>query len=1234
MKSRFVVLVAIISLLVFFTTSIGTVASSVTPGQTNPESWKVFPQKIMENHLTHASKVDPSASKFGPVLRKSLPEESVQAPLPDDGVAKGSFRVEEDGKVTVIIALKEAPVAAVKDKTLISKNLLKVRKEQIMAEDVLASIGGVEVTDTLEYAYNGLVARFPKEKLAEVQRAFGKESVFPTKTYYLDLAYSTVLTGAATVWTNPGYDGTDVVVGVVDTGVDYNHPDLGGTGLPTGTFPTVKVIAGWDFGDDDPDPMDLNGHGTHVAGTMAAKAATDGGVTGMAPEAKLIVAKIVKGGAGSASSADIAAAFDWMLQKKLEGVNLASINMSFGFPGGWNNPTDPEQVAIQYCVDNGIFVSLSAGNEYWSVYPSNQFYNYGENPSKFTYYPADIGIVGTPAVTPGPASTAASWNSVQRVKGYKVGATSNYYGYIAASGAPDPLSVFGPNQDLPYVYCGLGGIPTDNTSPDPNKYIPYGIDDFASVDVKGKIALIKRGTFTFGTKALNAMKQGARGVIIYNDGADPTRYDLISITVEGYGISIPVVFSNYLQGEDLRTNQATYQTVRFDGHLTDVAVHAADRMVDFSSWGTDPNLNFKPELCAPGGGIWSTVPIALGSYANYSGTSMAAPHVSGAAALIKQAHPGWTPAQVKTALMNTATLLTDPTSGLPYSPRLQGAGRINVYNALLAPVFVTDNTTNYPAEPLGDTDGATSKSFTVKLTNTSTATSYTFDLSATIQCYDNFRVHYNLSGGSVAFPGGTSVTVPAGGTALVDVTVSVADNAQFENIFVDGFVTLTPTPSGPPELHVPYTLFWGDWQDTRYTFDWIHNPVIDPPPDDPAEWTWWGYTWLYTLIGSDIYYLGLPFGATSLDQLDRNLIAISPNGDGIWDNLYPLISLMRGTPDLTFTVHKADGTYVDTVAQETYVHKNFVDYPYWDSWDNWWLWAPDPGTIPDGSYFLRFKTEVPGTLTQHSGQFQAIDLPFIVDTVSPEITVSYDIKKKPAVSGKYSFTISWTGSDDRSGLWGFDLYLDGQYVDTVSPTTTTYTFSGLPDAPHYFMVVAWDNASNYAFSICYYNTLIMGPGWNFFSFPAQTNPDPSKVLPSTPAPSALWWFNEATQKLVNKNITFALGDAYWLRLTKRTSIAFSGVLNMQPSFSIPLVKGRNDIGVPYPANIPWADVKVKKGTQTVSIDQAIKNKWIRSVSYWYVFFYKNSRYKDFMPGYGYIIYANAPLTLIFRNPLY
>ena len=1137
----------------------------------------------------------------GGISRKTgIPEpEAVPALSPDEVKnAQGNFKADENGKLTIIIDCPSKPLAAQLNEKGVAIQAADAIKAQLEAEhnQALNRLGqsgiNFEVKHTYAIAYNGLAIRIDKNDLDKVQKMFGLDQVHPSKTYYLDMEYSTVLTGATTVWANLGYKGEGMVVGVVDTGVDYNHPDLGG-GFGN------KVIRMIDVADHDNDAMDENGHGTHVSGIMAAKAAEPGGVTGMAPEAKIIAAKIVKGGEGSATSEDIAAAFDWMLEQKLEGVNLASINMSFGFPGGWNNPTDPEQVAIQNCVDSGIFVSLSAGNEYWSVYPNNQFYYYGEAMGRFTYYPADIGTVGSPATTPGPASVAASWNTNSRYVSFLVTDGSGFRGpYTVGSPSPDPVTVF-------------GGVAQSFV------YVSYGNDAsyYAGKDVTGKIALILRGgpgDATFANKVRTAQAQGAVGAIVMNDAARGNAMITMSLAAD---ITIPAVFTGYTYGTYL-VNHPTAQ-VLFDGVTATFPNPTPDKMVDFSSWGTDPNLNFKPEIAAPGGGIWSTVPLAMGGYANYSGTSMASPHVGGAAALIKQAHPDWTPAQVKAALMNTAALLTDPTTGLPYSPRLQGAGRINVYNALLTPVFVADNTTNYPAEPLGDTDSATSKTFTLKLVNTG-ATDITYNLSATIQRYNASRVPYSLAGGSVTFPGGSSVTVPAGGTALVDVIVSVAGNTTYENIFVDGFVKFTPVGATVPELHVPYTLFWGDWQDNRYTDNWAHNPVIDPPPDDPTGWSWWGYTWLYYAEGTTLYYLGVDFAG----NLDRNLIAISPNGDGLQDNLHPMLSFMRGTKDLTLSVLDEEGNLVTTIAHEKYVHKNFNRYPYWSGWDYDWLWAPEPGSLPDGHYIARFEAEIPGTLNGPAGGFETVELPFMVDTVNPQVSITSIYRTADGLN------IEWTGEDELSGIWGYVVLADGKTVATLPPDKTSFIYDGEPQNVH---VVAIDNAGNMGYDARATVNLHLRKGWNMITPGLVTSGTPAELIGSELV--RLYCWNPVTRSYV---VSAALtpGNGYWALMRADKDVTLSGDFTSAP-FTTALSVGWVMIGNPFEFPFAWSDVVVSNGATSKTLEEAKAAGWIGNALYYNGTGYDTVNYTtDLMsPGDGFWLQVKVPgLALEYNIP--
>ena len=380
------------------------------------------------------------------------------------------------------------------------------------------------------------------------------------------------------VWTNPGVDGTDMYVGVVDTGVDYTHPDLGGNGSGT-TFPTTKIPAGYDFGDNDSDPMDLYGHGTHVSGIMAA----DGQVKGVAPKAKIVIAKIVEGCTGSASSLVITAAFDYMadplnLDDGPEGGHppVAAVNISFGADAGFVTHDEPDQRAIERCINAGIFVSLAAGNAYWS------YRGYG-------YYPffPDYAMVGSPSVTPSAMSVAASYNTISKYPALtRIAPTpAANYAYTVGSTSPDPIPTLGDNngQGYEYVYCGLGGSASDFPA-----------------SVAGKIALIKRGSYNFSVKITNAYNAGAIGVIIFNNTSG-----YISMDTTG-APNIPSVFISLADGNALlpfatTTGDGTGRVGFYANTFVEIP-QATYTMVDFSSWGPAPDLSFKPEITAPGGG--------------------------------------------------------------------------------------------------------------------------------------------------------------------------------------------------------------------------------------------------------------------------------------------------------------------------------------------------------------------------------------------------------------------------------------------------------------------------------------------------------------------------------------------------------------------------------------------------------------------------------------------------------
>ncbi len=899
-------------------------------------------------------------------------------------------------------------------------NALKSAHSYLKSAVFSSGIGMRNVKD-MYIAYNGFSAEIPVQELDRLVNTLGPSRVHVATLYKITDEYSNSIIGASTAWTDPGVDGTGMYVGVVDTGVDYNHPDLGG-GWGN------KVVAGYDFGDSDPDPMDLNGHGTHVSGIIAA----DGEIQGVAPKAKIVIAKIVSGGEGFALDTTIAEAFDYMADPDnidfgSEGSHppVASVNMSFGADSGFVDPNAPDQKAIENCIANGIVVSLSAGNAYHS------YYDFGYSP----FFP-DYATAGSPAVTHNAIAVGASWNSVGRYEGYKVGSTGMHYGYtVASDGGPAPTEVFGPSQDLPYVYCGLGS-PSE---------IP--------VEVTGKIALIKRGTYTFYYKAYNAQEAGAIGVIIYNDGTNINRMDLMGITVKGSPpVTIPVVFSNYPQGNDLRINQSSYQTVCFDGTTAEVPIYLADKMVDFSSWGTPPDLSFKPDITAPGGAIWSTVPVSMGSYANYSGTSMAAPHVAACAALLLEAHPDWTPEQIKIALMNTADLLIEPSTGLPYSPHLVGAGRVNVYNALQNSVTLKD-AYGKPYVALGDIPDYNVKpiTFSLNLANNGSS-SVVYNVSGTAQT-TNFNLT-SMSLGNIISINPSVINVPAGQTVSVNVEINAKHIKDWTGWpYIEGFVSFNPQGAGFA-LHIPYMGFLGNWNDFNEK-DWQFNPIIDPPADDPLNFAsdyLYGLpvTWPEVYDGAHWYFTGIDF----YGNLDRNAIAFNPSDYMLEANLW----LLRNADILNVSIMKSPGIYLKDIETAYQLYKmNWYSYdPY--TGEPWWWDGTDSNGIPvsDGKYQLVLSATAPKQFDKSTyDPPQTIAFDVMIDRVAPVISVT-NIKANKDGTAR----IMWAAYDPgvASGVWGYLVRYstDGYLYHWVSPKDNSFT---VPSGSRVYVYV-FDNANN------------------------------------------------------------------------------------------------------------------------------------------------------------------------------
>lgn len=440
------------------------------------------------------------------------------------------------------------------------------------------------------------------------------------------------------------FTGKGVKVAVIDTGVDYTHPDLEG-----------NYRGGYDLVDLDENPMETlpeqgmpTQHGTHVAGIIAG----NGTLTGVAPDAEIYAYRAL-GPGGIGSSVQIIAAME---QAVKDGVDI--INLSLG--NNINGPDYPTSIAVNKATELGIAVVTANGNS---------------GPDDWT--------VGSPATAP---------------KALSIGAAEQ------------------PKQ-IPYLYDPTHDK-TLTLTPSAGS-VPWQLSkDYAvtteEAKARGKIFLVRRGEIPFYEMAKQAENQGAEAVLIYNNGEENFQGSIVN---ESAPVTIPVAHLTKEEGEWLEA-QSKQRTVYLDTAYADKPHGVAE----FSSRGpVTVNWDIKPDLIAPGTDILSTVPEG---YQVLQGTSMAAPHVAGVMALLKEAKPDWSNDQMIGALKTTAEPVTDQ-EGIPLEPIVQGTGAIQPEKAIETSTIIDD-----PALSFGkNTKTDRKKTTEITIENTSDKPqSYTFNI--------------------------------------------------------------------------------------------------------------------------------------------------------------------------------------------------------------------------------------------------------------------------------------------------------------------------------------------------------------------------------------------------------------------------------------------------------------------------------------------------------------------------
>jgi len=732
-----------------------------------------------------------------------------------------------------------------------------------------ASGAGIRYSENRHYRdlFNGLTVRATSAAVTKLRALPGVQAVYPVVKISLaqepvdgagqldvdteqappietDLITAVKQTGADIAQSELGLTGRGVKVAVIDTGIDYNHPDLGGC-----FGPGCRVAKGYDLvGDDfnsqdldpiiapDPDPDDCAGHGTHVAGIIGA----NGGITGVAPGVTFFAYRVF--GCDGTTTADIM--LDAMERARRDGADV--VNMSIGAAFQW--PQYPTAKAADRLVHHGIVVVASAGNE------------------------GDLGLYGSaaPSVGKDVIAVASFENTHANLTAFTISPDDTAIGYLETDSPPPPLT-----GSFPMARTG-----TATSTSDACAALPVG-------SLTGKVALIRRGTCGFYVKAFNAQAAGAVGVVIYNSVSG-----FIGATVAGTPpITIPVVTITSARGVLINNRLASGPvTMTWTSQAASEPNPTANLISSFSSYGPAPDLSFKPDLGAPGGFVRSTLPLEQGGYGNLSGTSMSSPHVAGAAALMLEARPHADPREVQIRMQNTARPQLwsgNPTIGLLDIVHRQGAGMLRIDDAITSDVTVSPSSL-----ALGEfeTNAAVQRTLRLEIEkqrhhrhkhgdedcdqDDAPAVTYTLShVSAVVTGPNTFTPSFFDAPATVTFG---APTVTLGGNdehghghgrdddAKIDVTI--APNAALPNRSVfGGYIVLTPDDDSPI-LRVPYTGFKGDYQSIQ---------VVTPTPA--------GFPWLasldsngglhnqpngatFTMQGNDV-----PFILLHLDHQSRNL---------------------------------------------------------------------------------------------------------------------------------------------------------------------------------------------------------------------------------------------------------------------------------------------------------------------------------------------------------------------------
>ena len=826
--------------------------------------------------------------------------------------------------------------------------------------------------------------------------------------------------------------GEGKVIAVIDTGIDMTHPAFTGelAGTPpltpqkvaamtsqlgegkTGVYVSQKFPFAYDYADGDndasPAKTPYGSHGTHVAGIAAGNADK---IVGTAPNTQVIVAKVTRSEDDALLDSALLASLDDMLV-----LHPDVINLSLGWTAGMDSEADSVYATVyKKLQEAGITVNAASGNAFST--------GYGNNSGKGLPYASDpdSSVMDEPATYSSVVAVASVENALMRnaftVNGKDIG-------YQRARGLNGEKVAF--FSDLPagtYEYVDAGFASEEDVAALKAKY-PDGL--------AGKIALVSRGNMTYQKKVENLYALKPAGIVVYNNVSVGSLIAMNLTTQD-----MPAAFISQADGQAMLDAPEHTLSITEGQVLPQSTIYEAS---EFSAWGVSPDLRLKPEIAAPGGEVFSSIPD--GAYEQSSGTSMATPQMAGVSTIVLQrvqSDPLFASMSarqkadvVQNLIMGTAHPLTDAaqTTGALYSPRKQGAGLVDALAATTSSVYPTVVGAPEQSRPKADLgDGTKGWHFDVTLHNLSGVPA-TYELSSQAlseivdggfftQHSSDWRGHgveITYSGAASASAEGATVTVPASGEATVGIDITpgsefasyVADNAP-NGTFLDGFVRFASKTASQPDLSVPYLGFYGDWGKA---------PIFDALASDGGA-----HTRASAIVngktGDSLGYNPLVKAAERTGKPNPQRYVISRStASGAPTILEPRTGTLRSVHSLTSTYTNEAGETVFSVTN----HQNWKSVYLTSTEENTWVEAYHESTafdanaekfaqLPDGAYTLQIAASNDGP----SSARQSISYNFRLDTKAPVIS---DL----VYSGKdEGFVVTFDVTDD-SPLAAVDLH--------------------------------------------------------------------------------------------------------------------------------------------------------------------------------------------------------------------